>query len=60
MRNRQSNGVEISGFIDYEDRLRKSISKDQDEGSTDWNAIFEGTERLRPLKNDLGYEERLL
>lgn len=55
MRYRQPNGKEISGFIDYEDRLRKSILDDE-EGSTDWIQIFKGTKKLRPKTSDLGYE----
>ncbi|KAJ6646105.1 Cilia- and flagella-associated protein [Pseudolycoriella hygida] len=51
---RQSNGVEISGFIDYEESLRKTILEFE-EDSTDWCAIFKETERIKPKTNDLGY-----
>lgn len=54
LRHRQSNGVEISWFIDFEESLRKSISDEED--GTDWIAIFKETKRLRPKKTDLGYE----
>ncbi len=54
MTHRQPNGNEISGFIDYEDSLRKSILE-FDEGVTDWFEIFKGTKRIQPNKNDLGF-----
>lgn len=54
MTHRQSNGVEISGFIDYEESLRKTILE-FDEGATDWYEIFKETKRIKPKKNDLGF-----
>lgn len=54
MRHRLSNGIEISGFIDYEESLRKSIL-DFEEGATDWVAIFKQSKRIWPKKTDLGY-----
>lgn len=53
MRYRQSNGIEISGFIDFEESLRESITSG--EKATDWTAIFNETKKLRPKKTDLGY-----
>ncbi|KAG4076513.1 hypothetical protein HA402_011329 [Bradysia odoriphaga] len=53
MRYRQSNRVEISGFIDFEESLRKSITNDSE--ATDWTAIFNETKTLRLKKTDLGY-----
>lgn len=54
MRHRQSNGVEISGFIDYEESLRMTILEFE-EGATDWYEIFKETKLIRPKKEDLGY-----
>lgn len=54
MRYRQSNGIEISGFIDFEESLRESITSG--EKATDWTAIFNETKKLRPKKTDLGYD----
>lgn len=53
MRHRQSNGVEISGFIDYVENLRKTILE-FDEVVTDWYEIFMETKRIEPKKDDLG------
>lgn len=57
MRYRQSNGMEISGFIDFEDRLRKSILGDEE--ATNWTAIFNDTDTLRARKSDLGYDGKM-
>lgn len=56
MRHRLSNGKQISGFIDYEESLRKSILE-YEEGAIDWCEIFEETKRLVPRKCDLGFVE---
>lgn len=54
MRHRQLNGVEVSGFIDYEESLRMTIL-DFEEGATDWYEIFKENKRIKPKKNDLGF-----
>ncbi|XP_058053363.1 cilia- and flagella-associated protein 299-like [Anopheles bellator] len=48
-----SKNVEISGYIDYEEALRR-VHKDQ-LYSNDWNAIFAGEAILRPTPVDLLY-----
>lgn len=55
MRHCHSDGTEISAFIDYEESLRKCIS-DFEECATDWTEIFNETKRIRPKKEDLGFE----
>lgn len=54
MRHRQPNGVEISGFIDFEESLRKCIFTFE-EAQTDWYAVFNHSKRIRPTKKDLGF-----
>lgn len=53
MRHRQANGVEISGFIDFEESLRKCINLE--EAPTDWYAVFNHSKRIWPTKQDLGF-----
>lgn len=54
MRHRKPNGVEISGFIDYEESLRKCIDNFK-EAPTDWYAVFHHSKRIWPTKQDLGF-----
>ncbi|XP_037052322.1 cilia- and flagella-associated protein 299-like [Bradysia coprophila] len=54
IKGRQSNGDEISGFIDYEESLRKTILE-FDEDATDWYEIFKENKRIMPTMSDLGY-----
>ena len=46
-------GHEISGYIDFEDSLRRTRSRE--EGAVDWVAVFKGEKRLWPTLSDLGY-----
>lgn len=54
MRHRKPSGVEISGFIDFEESLRKCIFNFE-EASTDWYAVFKSSKRVWPTKQDLGF-----
>lgn len=53
VRHRWENGIEVSGYIDFEASLRKAIGKEY--GAVDWLAVFKGTKKLRPKPTDLGY-----
>lgn len=46
-------GSEISGYIDYEDSLKKYRSRVPT--ATDWHAVFCNEIYLKPTKYDLGY-----
>lgn len=50
----KKNGVEISGYIDFQHSLRRARSRE--EGSVDYTAIFAGKKRLWPSPYDLGYQ----
>ncbi|XP_055857514.1 cilia- and flagella-associated protein 299-like [Episyrphus balteatus] len=53
LRHRQKSGFEISGYIDFENSLRKSNLKTDD--STDWKAVFMMRSLLRPKPTDLSF-----
>ncbi|KAH8273202.1 hypothetical protein KR018_012499 [Drosophila ironensis] len=48
-----STGFSQSGYIDFEDSLRKCRVKGQ--GAVDWKAIFEERSQLKPSQHDLVY-----
>lgn len=53
MRHHTKTGYEISGYIDYEESLRRS--RLQQDCAIDWYGIFHENKRLWPQSNDLSY-----
>lgn len=53
IRLKKPTGAEVSGYIDYEQSLRKA--KTRQRGANDWFNIFRRNKLLLPRKIDLGY-----
>lgn len=53
MRHANKAGNEISGFIDYEDSLRRARS--EEDGATDWYGVFHHNKRLWPSMLDMSF-----
>lgn len=53
MQVRQRSGFDVSGYIDYEQSLRHCTFRKPD--FTNWRAVFEGRELLKPKPTDLSY-----
>lgn len=50
---RQSNGFDISGYVDFEQSLQNCTA--QVPGYSDWTAIFQGRKLLKPKPTDLSF-----
>lgn len=53
LRHHTKTGYEISGYIDFEESMRKA--RFQLEGATNWYDIFTYNKRIWPTPLDLGY-----